>query len=472
MSLTLYPRKIAPVTPKREIHTTVASTLESTSRGSSSQGHPYLFAALRCDRPSQRGDRVSLEKVEKVLIGRSVEANGPRSQEMAISILDTRLSAKHAQLIRAMGRWVLEDLGSKNGTLVNGQPVRRVFLNDGDVFEAGNTFFVFRSSLDPVREEMSLPHTEVFDTLNPTLYREFSKTCQIAPLNVPVLIRGETGTGKELLAKAIHALSQRPGRFVAVNCAAIPETLAPTEFFGYQKGAFSGAVQNREGLIRSADAGTLFLDEIGDLSLPLQSILLRVLQENEVLPVGATVPIPVDIRLCAATHQPIEDWISKGTFRQDLLGRITGHTVTLPPLRYRREDLGILVANILKKLGSPSVTFKRKAARQFFRYEWPQNIRELEKYLQVAVGLANQGVIESEHLPEILRESSSDSARSDSKESSSRSPVVIDDRGNELIRLLTLHKGNITAVAKEMDKERVQIRRWLKHYELDPDRYR
>ena len=189
---------------------------------------------------------------------------------------------------------------------------------------------------------------------------------QIAPSDATVLVLGETGTGKELTARLLHRWSGRPGAFCAVNCAAIPAALAESALFGHKKGAFSGAVQDSPGFIRAAQHGTLFLDEIAELDPALQPKLLRALQEHEVTPVGETASVPVDFRVVAATHENLDELCANDRFRPDLLARLDGHRVTLPPLRYRLEDLGLLMRALSRSTPGQApaqVVLERGAAR-------------------------------------------------------------------------------------------------------------
>jgi transcriptional regulator with GAF, ATPase, and Fis domain len=299
---------------------------------------------------------------------------------------------------------------------------------------------------------------------------------QVAPSPVSVVVAGETGTGKEVIARAVHALSGRSGDFVAVNCGALPENLVESELFGHRKGAFSGAVEDRPGLIRAADRGTLFLDEIGDLPAASQAAFLRVLQEREVTPIGSTRAVPVDIRLVAATHRDLGALVDAGGFRPDLYARIAGLKIELPPLRERREDLGLIIAAILRRVAPDRldrVGFDVEAARCLFRYGWPLNIRELEKTLQTAVVLAEDLPIATEHLPDPVRCEPDVAAPQDSEMDDDR-PLSAEDeeRKQNLIAMLQEHGGNISAVARAMGKARMQIQRWVKRYRLEPDSYR
>jgi transcriptional regulator with GAF, ATPase, and Fis domain len=300
-------------------------------------------------------------------------------------------------------------------------------------------------------------------TLAPALEAELARLLAIARSPVPVLVRGETGTGKELIASAIHGLSGRPGSFVAVNCGALSKSLVESELFGYRKGAFSGADQDRPGLVRSADRGTLFLDEIGDLPAAAQAALLRALQEHEVLPVGDIRPVKVDLRVVVATHRDLDAMVARNEFRADLLARIAGLRLDLPPLRERREDLGLLVAALLGRHAGDragSMRFTCEAARALLLYRWPLNVRELEQCIAGAAALtASEVELSSVEPPRTAR---------------TPRPLSAEEaqRRERLVALLRAHGGNVTAVARELGKARFQVQRWLKRYGLDPKRPR
>ena len=219
-----------------------------------------------------------------------------------------------------------------------------------------------------------------------------------------VLIRGETGTGKELFARAIHAASPRAGKvFVPLNCAAIPDTLLESELFGYEEGAFTGAVKGgKQGLFEFANNGTLFLDEIGELSSHLQAKLLRVLQDGKVRRIGGTREIPVNVRILAATNRHLEDMMTKGSFREDLYYRLNVIPLVLPPLRERSDDLPLLTAFFLKrfaaKLQKPVTAISETALARLAAYHWPGNIRELENVMERAINIVADGMILAEHI--------------------------------------------------------------------------
>ena len=234
-----------------------------------------------------------------------------------------------------------------------------------------------------------------------------SAILKVARTNTTVLIRGESGTGKELVAQAIHRNSPRSARpFVAVNCAAIADSLLESEFFGHEKGAFTGAVGQRKGRFETADGGTVFLDEIGELGLPLQAKLLRVLQEREFERVGGSRPIKVDIRVVAATNRDLENAIRTGTFREDLFYRLNVVPLVIPPLRERREDILALAAHFARKfseqMGRPVSGFTREARALLVAYDWPGNVRELQNVIERAVVMGSSDTIVPDDLPEVL----------------------------------------------------------------------
>jgi len=440
----------------------------------------YLFVVLECDRPVSGSSRHCLRAVSEVILGRGEERAAVRDgSRLALTIPSRWLSNEHARLRHQGEQWVLEDLGSRNGTSVNGRPVVHVALADGDVIEVGRALLVFREAmhappaapidLDTRAAEFAHPG---LGTLVPGIASEMEALASIAASPLPVLVRGETGTGKELLARAVHALSGRAGAFVPVNCGAIPGELVESHLFGHTKGAFSGAVRQETGFVQAAHGGTLFLDEIGDLPAASQAALLRVLQESEVVPVGSVRAVRIDLRVVAATHQPLESLIARGVFRTDLLARLDGFTFTLHPLRERREDLGLLVANLLQAAcGASRVPILATAVgRALVRYSWPLNIRELGHCLSRACALAREGgSIELSHLPAPVR----DALEADIDGPAGTDPEADDARLRaQLEALLVEHRGNIAKVARALGKARMQVHRWLKRFEIDPERYR
>jgi two-component system response regulator PilR (NtrC family) len=229
----------------------------------------------------------------------------------------------------------------------------------------------------------------------------------VAPTTSTVLITGDSGTGKELVARAIHEASPRREKpFVSINCGAFPETLLESELFGYFKGAFTGADTNRKGIIESAHGGTLFLDEIGETSLSMQVKLLRVLQERKVRPLGGTVDIPVDVRLIASTNRDLKSMVGAGQFREDFYYRVSVIPIHVPPLRERKDDIEPLARHFLRKyslqMGKPLRDFDPPALAAIMQYPWPGNVRELENAIERAVAVSSDrdGLVRLEHLPE------------------------------------------------------------------------
>lgn len=236
----------------------------------------------------------------------------------------------------------------------------------------------------------------------------YKTVAMVTGRNSTVLIQGESGTGKELIARAIHENGPRAVRpFVVVNCAALPEPLLESELFGHVRGAFTGAVANKRGLFEEAEGRTLFLDEIGEMSLPLQAKLLRALQEREVRRVGANDPIRVDVRIIAATNQPLDQRVKEGRFREDLLYRFRVVTITLPPLRERREDLPLLADYFLRQYAAETkkegLSFSPRAVEAMSRHSWPGNVRELQHAIEQAVVLTTGRIIVPEDLPLSVR---------------------------------------------------------------------
>jgi len=222
---------------------------------------------------------------------------------------------------------------------------------------------------------------------------------KVAPTATPVLIQGESGTGKEIAAELIHSHSPRAGKpFIAINCAAVPATLLESELFGYEKGAFTGADGRKPGLFKLADNGTLFLDEIGDMPLQLQAKLLRVLENGQILPVGGSTTIKVDVRIVAATNQDLIEMQKEERFRGDLLYRLNVFPITIPPLRLRKSDIPLLAAHFLEQLGKPAETLSPEIEKMLAGYHWPGNVRELRNVLERAVILAGPEKVSGKHI--------------------------------------------------------------------------
>ncbi len=446
--------------------------------GDDAREGPHLFVALGCAPFRVAPARCSLAEVDEIAIGRSDTPVFERSGgQLRIGIPDPWMSSAHAVLRRVLDSWAVQDAGSKNGTFVGGRRAGEGPLADGDVIEAGETFFIFRQRLETAPGTPDVVHAGERDrpaglsTLIPSLEAEFARIQTIAPSTVSVLIRGESGTGKEVVAAALHSLSGRKGAFQAVNCAALPPTLVESELFGYRKGAFSGADEDRPGLVRAADGGTLFLDEIGDLAPGAQGALLRLLQENEVLPVGTTRPVKVDVRIVTATHRDLDALVAGQRFRADLLARIRGFAVRLPPLRERREDIGLLIRALLRRKlqrRADGVSLTIEAARALLRCRWPMNVRELEKCLDAALVLAGDRPIALEHLPgEVRAPPDEEAAAAQGDPGPGALPETDRRRREQIVAALAANGGNVTAAAKALGKHRAQVQRWIRRYRID-----
>ncbi|MGE5105117.1 MAG: sigma 54-interacting transcriptional regulator [Betaproteobacteria bacterium] len=291
----------------------------------------------------------------------------------------------------------------------------------------------------------------------------------VADSDASVLIFGESGTGKELLARAIHQASRRSDKpFVAVNCGAIPGDLLESELFGHARGAFTGAVQAHKGLFQAADGGTLFLDEIGDMPLPLQVKLLRVLQEGEVRPVGATQAIPVDVRMISATHRDLDAQREQGQFREDLYYRLNVVSLKLPSLAERREDIPLLAAHFLRRLAEryrkPAPSLAPDAMALLVAAPWPGNVRQLLNLLEQAVALATTPVIPATLVQAALKE--------DAKALIPFEEARKTFERDYLVRLLKITGGNVTQAAQLAKRNRTEFYKLLQRHRLEPGMFK
>lgn len=442
---------------------------------------PHLFVVMDAAHPTAGGLRHCLSDVDEVALGRGETCGiaGSDGARLVLQLRDRQVSAHHARIARRGRSWKIQDESSTNGTWVNGRRVTDHVLSDGDIIQVGQTFLRIRFALptpeatprlatsgpDPASGKLALT------TLLPALAGELRLLERVAPAKVPVLLLGETGTGKEVVARALHAASGRSGSFVAVNCAALPVSLVEGQLFGHRKGAFSGAEREELGFVRAAHGGTLLLDEIGDLSTAAQGALLRVLQEGEVTPIGANRPVEVDVRVVAATHRPIDLMVDRGDFRHDLFARLQGFVHRLWPLAQRREDIGVIVGDILSRLGRGNdLKVSASAARALIMHAWPLNVRELVQVLSRAVALVECQVIEVEHLPFSLSEGAESSpARNEASEGLCPEDAAL---RADLVERLRLCQGNVAAVARQMKKATVQVYRWMQRLGIDPRAFR
>jgi DNA-binding NtrC family response regulator len=297
--------------------------------------------------------------------------------------------------------------------------------------------------------------------ISDVMVRLFELIDDVAPTKSNVLLLGESGTGKDLIAEIIHCQSPRSkGSFISINCSAIPEGLLESELFGHRRGAFTGASSDKKGLIELAHEGTLFLDEIGDMPLPLQAKLLRVLETGELMPLGDTRARHVDVRLIAATNQDLEAKIREGSFREDLYWRLSVFEIRIPPLRERREDIPLLVDFFIRKFAQDNRKPVREASAEALQvleaYPWPGNVRELANVIERAVVLARGERIGLEHLPEKLRLGSRVSNPSTLKEALSQYERSL------ILRVYEEHGRNKEATARHLGIDLATLYRKLK----------
>jgi DNA-binding NtrC family response regulator len=290
----------------------------------------------------------------------------------------------------------------------------------------------------------------------------------VASSDSTVLLTGESGTGKGVVARYIHELSNRStGPFVSINCGALPESLLESELFGHVKGSFTGAVKDKPGLFAASENGTFFLDEIGETTAATQVKLLRVLQHREVIPVGATEPIPIDTRLIAATNRNLEDEIARGTFRNDLFYRLNVISIEIPPLRERRDDIPLLaesfLAEVARKRGEQPKKLSADALAQLQEYSWPGNVRELENAIERAVILANNGTINPSALPDKVRQRRSEPLIADR---SVRNPSLEAIERAYIMWVLGSEGGNKSRAAEVLGIDASTLHRKLSRFEI------
>jgi DNA-binding NtrC family response regulator len=396
-------------------------------------------------RVRERGrERVVPLEAEALSVGKD------RANDVVID--DAFVSAHHLRLELRGGRWRVRDLGSTNGTLLAGLRVTDAELPIGAPIALGDAELLLESAA-PERGGAASAF-EGMVSGEPAMRQVFELIERVAPSAAPVTILGETGTGKELVARALHRLSgRRDGAFIPVNCSAIAETLIESELFGHEKGAFSGAERLRKGAFEEAHGGTLFLDEIGELPVDLQPKLLRALELGEVKRVGASRPLGVDVRIVAATHRDLRAQVRAGKFREDLYYRLCVVPITIPPLRGRRGDARALVEHFLGRAAPRGLAlrFSDEALEKLEGYDWPGNVRQLRNVVQRALLFRGEGLV----IP--ASAVTFDDARAAPSAAGSDDDVLyvrgltLEDIEREAIRLsLRRHRGKRSAVVKEL----------------------
>jgi hypothetical protein len=410
-----------PVPPPRKLSTTLTSDAAAVSAAR------YLVVLGEA-----RLQTVPLPAQGELVLGRDPDCD--------VRLDHARISRRHVKLV--IGRDIaVEDLGSKNGITVGGARLERgvpALLPLGEALRLGPFTVVVLAGAPSGADApgaLTVP--------DPTPAGRSPLLERIATAGVNVLIQGETGTGKEVLARTLHALSGRPGEIVAINCAALSGTLLESELFGHERGAFTGAVRAKPGLLEVAGRGTVLLDEIGELPLELQAKLLRVLESRQLYRVGGIEPIAVEARLIAATHRDLPAAVEAGRFRQDLYFRINGITLTVPPLRARPDAIVPLAAGFL----APGARLTPAAAAALVAHRWPGNVRELRLGVERAALLASGAPIDAAHL--VLDASS---------------PAADADRFAALARK---HRGNVSAIARALDTSRSQVHRLAERHRVD-----
>lgn len=450
--------------------------METTEQVSTIRSSPAAVPMLRLLFSGEQGivARPPMSLAQgRLQIGRSVDSPGLSLPH------DKRASRLHASLHSESDSVRIVDENSRNGTFLNGKKVERSAVRNGDVLRIGDSLFLLRYENDDLLDaELDGLHGRA-----PAMRKLRSQIKLVSRSAATVLLLGETGAGKEVASRAIHAESGRQGPFVAINCGAIPETLAESQLFGHVRGAFTGATPSL-GMFRSAESGTLLLDELGELPLALQPKLLRVLEDRKVLPVGATQPVSCDVRVVAATNRDLAAAVAAGTFRADLFARLAEFTVVLPPLRERREDILSLLQGFLSL---PTARISGDLAERLVLYHWPFNVRELVKLASelklrgASVPLLDVDLVEGRLStaptpPRIVESVDVEPAR-DTAHGSMASRSFQPDRlpipsRSDLVSMLEKHHGSVADIARETGRSRAQVYRWLKQNDLNADLYR
>ena len=417
------------------------------------------------------------------------------SEDNDLVLDDDKVSRDHARIFQEGDDWLIEDLGSTNGTLVNHVRVRVAYLKSGASLRMGSSHLRF--SLLSERVEITPSSRESLGSIvgkSERMRQLFGVIEKIAPTAVTVVLEGETGTGKEVVARTIHQFSSRANQtFIVFDCGAVAENLIESELFGHERGSFTGALASRQGLFEMAHGGTIFLDEIGELALDLQPKLLRALEQREIKRVGGNRPVKIDVRVIAATNRDLAEEVKAGRFREDLFYRLSVVRLQLPPLRERREDIPALARHSLRNGGfnrgtdGPRVKGIGTAALEaLMRYDWPGNVRELTNVVELACSFAEGEFIQLEDLPDHIagvrvgkRRSESQSSPTEPLRPSAAMQIATDKSFKDakevwlstfekeyLASLLEKHSGNLSQAAREADVDRKHFRRLARKYAL------
>ena len=366
-----------------------------------------------------------------------------RDQQCTACILDSFTSLRHARIEKVGQGYVVRDLKSRNGTFVNGNRIIEAHLHDNDRLRIGISEFIFTFERDP-----SINHLYI-ESKNTAWNEQLSRLPAMAASPYPILILGPSGTGKEVLANLAHRFSNRShGPFLSVNCSALTESLAESELFGHLKGSFTGATSDRKGAFEAARGGTLFLDEIGDLPINIQPKLLRALENNEIKPVGADRPTPIDVRIIAATNQNLKERVRDGKFREDLYFRLHVLQLTPPPLKDRMEDFDDLMKHFS---GNQAMQLDVDAYAILQNYQWPGNIRELRNAIMRATALFGGRAIRAEDLYQLIDQPSTPTLASAS------ASFITDAHEDTTIGAVVSVRQNIFELEKRMIVDRLRF---------------
>jgi transcriptional regulator with PAS, ATPase and Fis domain len=389
---------------------------------------------------------------------------------------DETVSKRHCEIQLCPGGYVVKDLGSTNGTFVNGVRVSEAFLGQGTEIQLGKTRVVF-CPLQEMREFVLSERTSIGRVLGASvaMRRVFHEVETYAPTDATILIEGETGSGKEVLAEEIHGMSRRKDKpFMVIDCTALARDLIESELFGHQKGSFTGANLDRVGAFEHADGGTVFLDEIADLAPELQPKLLRVLEKREVKRVGSNAVRRVDVRIISATNRRLANEVQAGRFREDLFFRLSIARIEMPPLRARKDDIPILAEHFLRMfLGEDAMSQVAnfdKAMEMFLNHSWPGNVRELRNMVEVACYSQKRPVDLSAFIyMGVVKTEENDGGRGFSADRPFK------DAKGDLVRkfeigyvedLLRKHNGNVSRAAREAGIERAYLQRLIRKHDL------
>lgn len=438
-----------PAFMSRSVSSASATTNQSPPASDLKRDPPASAALVIVHSPDGAtvGKRLALAR-EMVVVGRDVDGTGVRIEDLQLSRVHFRVAYDgRAESYR------LGDASSRNGTFVDGSRVESAVLRSGTVLRAGETVFVYQDG--------------------DAMAKARDRVARVAPSDLAVLIIGETGTGKERLARAAHEHSGRSGPFVALNCAALPRELLGSELFGHTRGAFSGATAARLGLFQASAGGTLFLDEIGDFPLDLQAVLLRALQERTVRSIGSDAEVPIDVRVVAATHHELAQAVEQKRFRADLYARLTQAVVHVPPLRERRAEVLELAREFAAATPRGCLEATADAVEALVRHNWPFNVRELESLVRAFVATEGKTVLGLPYLREHHADFVAGFRHDRGLPEPGRKSVPPDARDRAALeQLLARHGGNVSLAAVELGKPRAQLYRWLKKVGLDPARFR